>query len=69
MRREEHQVLPLCEAALTGEDWEEIRAAFAGNADPIADLRQSDFTSLFQRILSLAPAPVGLGERWRPAAT
>lgn len=68
MRREEHQVLPMCDAALTAGDWAEIHAAFAGNADPIADLRQSDFTSLFQRILSLAPAPVGLGERWRPAA-
>lgn len=69
MRREEHQVLPLCEAALTEADWAEIHAAFAGNEDPIADLRRSDFTSLFQRILSLAPAPVGLGERWKAAGS
>ncbi len=68
MRREEHQVLPQCEAALTAADWEEIRAAFAGNEDPIADLRQSDFANLYQRILSLAPAPVGLGASWRRGA-
>ncbi|MGQ0509769.1 MAG: hemerythrin domain-containing protein [Betaproteobacteria bacterium] len=65
MRREEHQVLPMCEAALTAEDWAVIRAAFAGNEDPIADLRQSDFASLYQRILRLAPAPVGVGASWR----
>lgn len=69
MRREEHQVLPQCEAVLTGEDWEEIRAAFAGNEDPIADLRESDFSRLFQRIVSLAPEPVGVGPHWRRDGT
>ncbi len=69
MRREEHQVLPQCEAVLTGEDWEEIHAAFAGNEDPIADLRESDFSRLFQRIVSLAPEPVGVGPHWRRDGT
>lgn len=69
MRREEHQVLPLCDAALTDPDWAGILAAFAGNEDPIADLRQSDFSSLFQRIVSLAPEPVGLGPQWRRDGT
>lgn len=64
MRREEHQVLPLAEAALSAQDWEEIRVAFAGNEDPVADLRQSDFTRLFQRIVSLAPEPIGVGAPW-----
>lgn len=69
MRREEHQVLPLCDAALTDGDWAEIHAAFAGNQDPIADLRESDFSRLFQRIVSLAPEPVGVGPQWRRDGT
>lgn len=68
MRREEHEVIPRAEKALTAEDWRAIEAAFAGNQDPIADLREHDFHALFQRILSLAPAPIGLGERWRKPA-
>ena len=67
MRREEHELIPLAEKALTADDWSAIAAAFAGNQDPIADLREKDFANLFQRIVALAPAPVGLGERWKPA--
>ena len=67
MRREEREVIPRAERALKPEDWADIEAAFAGNADPIADLRESDFNSLYQRILTLAPAPVGLGESWKRA--
>ena len=67
MRREEHDVIPRAERALKPEDWADIEAAFAGNADPIADLRNSDFNALYQRILTLAPAPVGLGESWKRA--
>lgn len=65
MRKEERQLLPLAERALTAEDWAEIDAAFAGNEDPIADLREKDFDSLYQRIVCMAPAPVGLGEPWQ----
>jgi hemerythrin-like domain-containing protein len=65
MRREERDVLPLAETALSAEDWAALDEAFAGNEDPIADLREQDFRSLFQRIVALAPAPVGLGEAWR----
>ena len=64
MRLEESEVIPRAEKALLAEDWAAIEAAFAGNDDPIADLREKDFKLLFQRILNLAPAPVGLGERW-----
>lgn len=67
MRREEREVIPRAEQALRPEDWADIEAAFAGNTDPIADLRESDFNSLYQRILTLAPAPVGLGESWKRA--
>jgi len=65
MRLEEQELLPLAEAALIEEDWEAIEAAFAGNQDPIADLRGQDFDRLFTRIVSIAPAPFGLGEAWR----
>jgi hemerythrin-like domain-containing protein len=65
MRREENEVIPRAEKALTGEDWAAIETAFKGNEDPIADLREKDFTQLYQRIVALAPAPVGLGERWK----
>jgi hemerythrin-like domain-containing protein len=59
MRKEEQQLLPLAERFLT----------VAGNNDPIADLREDDFEKLFTRIVSLAPEPVGLGERWKKAAS
>lgn len=65
MSREENEALPLAQAALTAQDWEVIANAFAGNEDPIAELREKDFERLYQRIVSLAPAPVGVGERWR----
>ena len=65
MRREEHDLIPRAEKALTAQDWETIATAFAANNDPIADLREKDFNSLYQRILNLAPTPVGLGERWK----
>lgn len=65
MRKEEKQLLPLAEQHLTDADWTWIEDAFAGNQDPIADLRERDFEQLFTRIVSLAPAPVGLGESWQ----
>jgi hemerythrin-like domain-containing protein len=69
MRKEEQQILPLAERAFTAEDWREVDAAFAGNDDPIADLREQDFEKLFSRIVALAPEPLGLGERWKKSAT
>jgi hemerythrin-like domain-containing protein len=65
MRKEEEQLLPLAEKHLTDGDWAWIEDAFAGNHDPIADLRERDFEQLYTRIVNLAPAPVGLGERWQ----
>ena len=69
MRREELEVLPAAERALTGEDWRAIEEAFAGNEDPIADLREQDLAQLYTRIVSIAPAPIGLGARWERAPT
>ena len=67
MRKEEHELLPLAERFLTQDDWREIDAAFAGNSDPIADLREKDFEHLFSRIVNLAPAPIGVGQSWKKA--
>ena len=64
MRTEESELLPLAERHLTPEDWKWVDGAFAGNLDPIADLREADFRRLFSRIVGLAPAPIGLGEPW-----
>ena len=69
MRKEERALLPLAEAALSEEDWKAIGDAFAGNDDPIADLREKDFAQLFSRIVAIAPAPVGLGRPWKRQAT
>lgn len=67
MRKEEQDLLPLAERHLTAEDWAAIDAAFAANDDPLADAAERDFRQLFQRIAEIAPAPVGLGERWKGA--
>ena len=64
MRKEEQQLLPLAERHLLPEDWKAIDAAVAANTDPIAGMQERDFEKLFSRIVSLAPQPVGLGERW-----
>lgn len=69
MRREERELLPAAERALSDEDWRAIEEAFAGNEDPIADLREQDLTQLYTRIVSIAPAPIGLGARWEKAPT
>lgn len=67
MRKEEQQILPLAERHLLPEDWQAIDAAFAANRDPIAGMTERDFEKLFARIVSLAPQPVGLGDRWQGA--
>jgi len=62
MRAEEKEVLPLAEKHLTAGDWEAIDAAFAGHTDPLFGEEPSeDYHKVFQRILSLAPPPIGLG--------
>jgi hemerythrin-like domain-containing protein len=65
MRKEEQELLPMAERHLKAEDWRAIDAAFDANRDPLAGLREKDFRALFSRIVSLAPAPVGLGDPWK----
>jgi hemerythrin-like domain-containing protein len=67
MRKEESELLPLAEKHLPPDDWRAINAAFDVNQDPIAGIRERDFEALFSKIVNLAPAPLGFGERWRKA--
>ena len=62
MRAEEKEVLPLAEKHLTAGDWEAIDAAFTDNSDPLfgAGAEQA-YDQLFQRIVNLAPPPIGVG--------
>ena len=68
MRKEEQELMPLAERHLTQQDWQVIDKAFDTNNDPIAGVLEKDFQALFTRIVNLAPAPTGLGERWEKAA-
>lgn len=62
MRCEEVELFPLAQAHLLEEDWSEIDAAFATNADPLVGVSSHDhFNELFTRIVNLAPAPIGVG--------
>jgi hemerythrin-like domain-containing protein len=62
MRVEETFVFPLAERELTGDDWRAIETAFAANQDPLASAGQAhDLDSLFTRIVTITPAPVGVG--------
>jgi len=62
MEKEEKQVLPVAERIFTDQDWKEVEAAFAANADPMLGKSTGDeFRDLFSRIVRLTPAPMGLG--------
>ncbi|MEO8247911.1 MAG: hemerythrin domain-containing protein [Burkholderiales bacterium] len=63
MRVEEMEVLPAALKTLEADDWKALDAAFAANRDPLADnsARTPQFERLFTRIVTNAPAPIGLG--------
>ncbi|MGE5171599.1 MAG: hemerythrin domain-containing protein [Rudaea sp.] len=62
MAKEEQQIMPAAEEALTPQDWASIDAAFAANADPLAGSDASrEMRELFRRIANLAPPPIGIG--------
>lgn len=62
MRREELEVLPLCEAHFRPEDWARVDAAFTAHVDPLSDTSPAtEFAELFRRIVHAAPPPVGTG--------
>jgi hemerythrin-like domain-containing protein len=62
MATEETEVLPLAERVLTEADWEAAVEGFSGNHDPMyGPETNNEFDALFQRIVYLAPSPIGLG--------
>lgn len=61
MRTEEHELLPLARKSLTAADWAEIGLAFDEHVDPLADAnRDAGPHVLFEKILRLAPPPIGV---------
>ncbi|MBT0963812.1 hemerythrin domain-containing protein [Denitromonas iodatirespirans] len=64
MRCEEDQLIPLAERVLTTEDWQRIHAAFRENDNPLYGLKpKEDAERLYRKILELAPAPIGYGNK------
>jgi len=67
MGMEEQKVIPAARKHLTENDWREIDAAFEDNDDPLFGSHpRKAFDNLFGKIVALAPAPWGLGERKKP---
>lgn len=64
MRLEEAVILPAAEKCLDEADWQELDAAFAQNTDPLNGKLARDplYDRLYSRIVSTAPAPIGLGK-------
>lgn len=63
MHLEETVIFPAAKNALTEEDWDALDLAFDQNADPLTGKHPPGpvFEKLFSRIVSKAPAPIGLG--------
>ncbi len=62
MNKEEDVILPLADKALQPADWAEIDAAFKSNEDPLVGTStQREFRDLFRRVVTVMPAPLGLG--------
>lgn len=64
MRQEETVILPAAQKVLSDADWDALDAAFATNCDPLTGKYPRDpaYDRLFTRIVSQAPAPIGLGD-------
>ena len=62
MATEEREILPLALQLFSREDWDELDQAFATNRDPLTGhAPEQAYEALFQRILTVVPAPLGLG--------
>ena len=62
MRNEEKVIFPLAEQVLTEDDWRHIERAFEAHLDPLASPREErDIRTLFTRIVTITPNPIGLG--------
>jgi hypothetical protein len=67
MATEEAQVLPRAQELLLPEDWAAIDAAFAANDNPWEG-SAGKYKALFKRIVSIAPAPIGVADSAPPSA-
>lgn len=60
LRKEEDLLFPLAEHYLEEADWASVHQAFRDNDNPLFGLKPRDQAEqLYQRILELAPAPIG----------
>ncbi|MCR9262282.1 MAG: hemerythrin domain-containing protein [Pseudomonadaceae bacterium] len=50
MRNENTHLFPLAQRLLTPEDWRDVAADYASHVDPMLDLKQGRFASLFEYI-------------------
>ena len=63
---EEKEILPRALEVLEASDWEAIDAVFGENADTMnGNDWDNEFSTLFARLVSELPAPLGLGEVWK----
>lgn len=62
MRTEETELFPVAQQVLSPTDWAELDAAFLKDRDPLAGgQRDPCYDRLFTRIVTAAPAPIGVG--------
>ena len=62
MKKEEEEVFPLALKLLTPGDWAVIDSAYGKDHDPfIAEQEKKDLGELLDRIVRLAPPPIGVG--------
>jgi len=62
MSTEEQHVIPAARSALSPADWTAIDRAFAANDNPWEG-PAGEYKQLFTRIVSIAPDPIGVGDR------
>ena len=62
IRKEEEELFPLALGLFMPLDWVTVDAAMEEHTDPLAAAREEkNFDELFNRIVSIAPPPIGLG--------
>jgi hemerythrin-like domain-containing protein len=62
MRKEEEVVMGAARRVLSADDWSALQREWALHSDPIAEeAARDDYDRLINRIVELAPPPIGLG--------
>ncbi len=64
LKLEETQIIPAAVQCLTDDEWQELNEQFERNAFALNAVEHPDpgFNRLFAKIVSFAPAPIGLGK-------